>query len=82
MIRVLFFAQLREQVGCSELILDSKDLHTLADVKRALLQQHASWSSLFDNPNLRAAVNQTYAKVDTLISDGDEVAFFPPVTGG
>jgi molybdopterin synthase sulfur carrier subunit len=82
MIRVLFFAQLREDLGCAELMLDSVDVDKVSDVSSFLLLQHPTWSVFLTNPNLRVAVNQAYAKADSPVSSGDEVAFFPPVTGG
>jgi molybdopterin synthase sulfur carrier subunit len=82
MIRVLFFAQLREDLGCSELMLDSVGVDKVSDVFKVLLTQHPSWNVFLNNPNLRVAVNQAYAKADSPVSSGDEVAFFPPVTGG
>ena len=82
MIRVLFFAQLREDLGCSELTLDSVGVDKVSDVSNILLLQHPTWGVFLTKPNLRVAVNQAYAKADSPVSSGDEVAFFPPVTGG
>jgi molybdopterin synthase sulfur carrier subunit len=82
MIRVLFFAQLREDLGCSELTIDSIGVDKVSDVSNILLLQHPTWSTFLNKPNLRVAVNQAYAKADSPVSSGDEVAFFPPVTGG
>ncbi len=73
-ITVKFFASLREQVGVGEVTID-----TPAANARAL------WSQATDmplDPHVRVAINQSYADVDTDVADGDEVAFFPPVTGG
>ncbi len=81
-INILFFAQLREDLNCAELQLDAAGLATLADVKKALQQQQESWTAILQRPNLLAAVNHEYAKAETAVKAGDEVAFFPPVTGG
>lgn len=76
-IRVLYFASLREQVG---------EAVRLIDASSAGLNAAALWSRL--NPamampaNTLIAINQNYASLETPIADGDEVAFFPPVTGG
>lgn len=75
-IKVRYFASLREQLGCSEQHLDGLTGVSIAEVWR------------YANPerplpdNLLSAVNQEYAPVQQLVHDGDEVAFFPQVTGG
>jgi molybdopterin synthase sulfur carrier subunit len=75
-ITVRYFASLREQLGKSEDALDDVNIGTVADV----------WSSVTNGAsvpdNLLCAVNMEYVNMDTAIKDGDEVAFFPPVTGG
>jgi len=73
-ITVKFFARLREQVGKAELNLESAD-----DVMSA-------WNQATDNmpmpDNTLCAINMEYTSPDAALNDGDEVAFFPPVTGG
>lgn len=75
-IRVRFFAALRERLGVSELEVSLPDGATVAQV----------WSSATGSEtvpdNVLAARNMEYVDVSTRIADGDEVAFFPPVTGG
>ncbi|PUA29766.1 MAG: molybdopterin synthase sulfur carrier subunit [Cellvibrio sp. 79] len=82
MIRVVFLAQLREQLGAAELDVPVGQIKTLADLKTYLLLQNSSWSGALSNPKLLSAVNHAYVKGDHVLADGDEVAFFPPVTGG
>jgi len=73
-IQVKFFASLREQVGISDTTIESAS--TAAEVWDSVTQQA-------DRPdNLLVAINLNYAKLDSVVNDGDEVAFFPPVTGG
>ena len=82
-VTVLFFGGLREQVGQSSITLSlPKHVVTLADLRDQLIAQGGQWQSLQRSKNLRAAVNQTMATFDSVVSDDDEVAFFPPVTGG
>jgi molybdopterin synthase sulfur carrier subunit len=52
---------------------------TVGELRAALGTRHAA---LLTAKNLRAAVNQKMCGLDAPIADGDEVAFFPPVTGG
>lgn len=74
-IMVKFFASIRERAGRSETTLKSNEIRSVADV-------WARTSGFAAPPNLLVAVNQEYARMDQSVKDGDEVAFFPPVTGG
>ena len=81
MINVLFFAQVRELVACDHLALES----AFADVeslRQHLEHQGSRWALALEKGKLLAAVNQTLVPLDHPLVDGDEVAFFPPVTGG
>ena len=81
MIKVLFFAQVRELVGCDELSLPCD--YASADALRAALSERGDkWALALEAGKLLVAVNQTLVPLDTPLKDGDEVAFFPPVTGG
>jgi len=82
MIRVLFFAQLREQLGCEQLALAMPESSNISQLRALLVEQHPQWSRFLGSDKLLFAVNQTMAKATQVINDGDEVAFFPPVTGG
>lgn len=82
-IRVLFFASLRERVGVAaeELILP-EGVDTVGKLRAHIAARAGDWDALAAGNSLRAAVNQRMAHPDTTVSEGDEVAFFPPVTGG
>ena len=82
MIRVLFFAQLREQLGCEQLALALPEPTSISQLRQLLVTQHPQWNAFLSSDKLLFAVNQTMAKATYLINDGDEIAFFPPVTGG
>lgn len=74
-IEVRFFASLREHMGRPGDSVDAARVTTVSDV----------WSVVAGEPlppNTLVAVNTEYAEPDRAVSDGDEVAFFPPVTGG
>lgn len=82
MVRVLFFAQLREQLQCEGLQMEySPSLH-IALLREQLVIQHPHWAKFLNNETLLFSVNQTLVKASHPVHDGDEVAFFPPVTGG
>lgn len=81
MIEVHFFANIREKLGCSVMNMEYNGQQTVGDVKQHLIQQGVPWNILGEQEVL-AAVNQTMSSARTEIHDGDEVAFFPPVTGG
>lgn len=82
MIKVLFFAGLRDQLGISELQLDSKKNPDVVCLLNNLQQRGGCWVSALADSRLMVAVNQTMATGNRALQDGDEVAFFPPVTGG
>ena len=81
---ILYFAWLRERVGVSEEMISPPDsVATVADLViwlRGLDQRHAA--AFKDHKSIRCAVNQEFADPATKVSPGDEIAFFPPVTGG
>ena len=80
LITVKYFASLRERVGKSQETLELSDATTVADVWAKAVPD--SMQSTTDDESILAAVNHDYVERDHALSDGDEVAFFPPVTGG
>ena len=84
MITVLYFARLRETLGMgSEKIALPTGVQNLAGLRALLIARGGPWEQeLAPNRPVRAAINQAMAAADTRVADGDEVAFFPPVTGG
>jgi len=75
-ITVKFFASLREQTGKSDATINSSETLTV-------MQAWQQASELDDMPeNTLCAINMEYVNTDATLSDGDELAFFPPVTGG
>ena len=82
MIRILFFAQLRELLHCAELEWPLNESISVDELRNALIQKNPHWASHISNQKILCAVNQSIAKAEHLIQNGDEVAFFPPVTGG
>lgn len=82
MIKVLFFAQFRERLGCSEMKYDIDKSVSVSWLRNQLAMQGSTWQECLSEGNVLMAVNQTLATEHTMINNGDEVAFFPPVTGG
>lgn len=84
MITVLYFAWVREQVGRGEEEISLADtIRTVADVvARLSALSSAHKLALADTTRLRFAVNQEHVGLDAPVADGDELAIFPPVTGG
>lgn len=81
MIKILFFAKLRETLGCDSVELACEQA-SIAQIKEALISQHPEWQPALTQKNVLAAVNQEMVKDSALVYSKDEVAFFPPVTGG
>lgn len=82
MIRVLYFASLRERLGSAEETLQDFP-GTLAGLRTLLAARGDAWGEVFaDEQRVLAAVNQEMAPADRALKAGDEVGFFPPVTGG
>ena len=83
MLRVLFFASLREQLGVAEQALDVPVPATVGALVTQLRARGETWSEvLATGKRWRVAVNQDMATLETPLKSGDEIAIFPPVTGG
>lgn len=82
-LRVLYFASVREAVGQSaeELVLPA-GVTTTGALRDYIAARGAPWDVLTCTKNLRCAIGQQMQDFDATVKDGDEVAFFPPVTGG
>ncbi|HEU5179695.1 MAG TPA: molybdenum cofactor biosynthesis protein MoaE [Candidatus Polarisedimenticolia bacterium] len=79
-VRVLLFARLRELAGREVVDLDLPEGETLSGCWRRLQQEHPPLQAYRGMP--LAAVNQEYAPANLALRGGEEVAFFPPVSGG
>jgi len=84
MVTVLYFARLREALGTpSEQIALPASVRDLEGLRALLVARGGAWEKeLSPSKPVRVAVNQAMAVGDAPLADGDEVAFFPPVTGG
>ncbi|MDP2830083.1 MAG: molybdopterin converting factor subunit 1 [Sulfuricellaceae bacterium] len=84
MITLLYFARLREAFGVASETLELPDsVKTSKDLTDWLQARGGEWAvELAPGRAFRVAVNQEMAGLETLVRDGDEIAIFPPVTGG
>ena len=80
--RVLFFAQTRELVGVDELTIDEPYFTAAQQLRETLAGRGDKWQLALQDSALLVAVNQCLVPWDTPLSADDEIAFFPPVTGG
>ena len=81
---VLYFAWVRQKVGRGDEVIEhTPALRTVGDLAAMLRARGGGYAEAFgDMTRLRAALNQNHAGMDAVLAAGDEVAFFPPVTGG
>jgi molybdopterin synthase catalytic subunit len=79
-VTVRLFAQLREAAGARDCAYDLPAGSTVADVWQALTAEHHALGTF--TGSVSAAVNADFARLQTPVRDGDEVAFLPPVSGG
>jgi len=83
-VKILYFARLREALGkdAEELVLP-EGVDTIGGLAEFLRRRGEAWATeLGAGKSVRVAVNQDMADPETPISGGEEIAFFPPVTGG
>ncbi len=82
-VNILYFASISEAVGIeNETIELANDGLSLGQLKRDLAARGPEWEKVMYSPTLQCALNQTLSTDTTQICGGDEIAFFPPVTGG
>ena len=82
MIKVLFFASLKEQIGQSEIEIPAQDVNTIDEIKLWLKNYNSNWEKWILNRKLLCSRNLTMVNSSSDAVAGDEIAFFPPVTGG
>lgn len=82
--KLLYFAWVRERIGRSEeIVTPTAPVATVAELADWLATRGPGYAAAFENrARLRVAVNQDQADFETRIADTDEIAFFPPMTGG
>ncbi len=83
-VKLLYFAWVRERVGKGEEIVDPPaGVTTVADLMTWLAGRGEEYAFAFENPKfIRAAIDRTHVKASAPVAGAQEVAFFPPMTGG
>ncbi len=79
--KIIFFAQIRELVEIDSIILDANQVSIL-ELLEQLSKRGDRWALAFKERVILCAVNQVLVDSNYIIQAGDEIAFFPPVTGG
>lgn len=79
---IRFFARLREELGVEAMTVTAESGLTAAKLLQTLAAKGGHWAQLDGAQPVMIAVNQAMAKPEVALRPGDEVAFFPPVTGG
>ncbi len=82
MIKVVFFAHVRELVGVDSIDIPNGEYSTADDLRVALSQRSDKWALAMNSDKLLVAINQVLSPLDSKLPNDAEVAFFPPVTGG
>ncbi len=81
LVKVLFFARLKEQLGEASTQVELTDGENSQHLKQTLIERGDKWQALADS-SILMAVNQQHVSEAVALHHGDEIAFFPPVTGG
>ena len=81
MLRVLFFAQTRELIGLDAIEVN-ENFATAEELRQHLAAKGDKWVLALQSDKLLVAINQTLMPLESAVKNGDEIAFFPPVTGG
>jgi molybdopterin synthase sulfur carrier subunit len=83
-LKLLYFAWVRQKIGRGDEDMKlPQGVTTIAELMAALRARGGGYQDAFGEPSrLRAARNQEHVPFDARLSDNDEIAFFPPVTGG
>ncbi len=82
MVKVCFFANLRERFQCSELFIENFSGSKIQDLIAHIVELNPGWADLLLSRNILISHNLVMADLEVQLQSGDEVAFFPPVTGG
>ena len=83
MVQLRFFASLREALGVGEERMElPADVRTVKELRQILQQRSTTWQQALSNTQISTALNHELVRGDANVTDGDEIAWYPPVTGG
>lgn len=82
MIKVKFFGQLRELVDCQQTFVELPEKKQVSDLLQLLSESTEKFATHLNSDHILVAVNHSLSSMEQQLNHGDEVAFFPPVTGG
>ena len=81
--KILYFANIRETIGIVEEHIDIDEIYTVKEIIKILKKKDDKYKEAFSNiKNIKCSINFNYVKLDAKVKNTDELAFFPPVTGG
>jgi len=83
MVQLRFFASLREALGVGEERMElPADVRTVKELRQILQQRSTTWQQALSSTQISTALNHELVRGDANVTDGDEIAWYPPVTGG
>lgn len=81
--KILYFANIKQEIGLSEEDIMIENKISIFELIELLKKKESKYKNAFSNvENIKCSVNCIFSSFDTMIENRDEVAFFPPVTGG
>ena len=81
--KILYFANIRQTIGIIEEHIDINETYTVEEIIKILVNKNEKYKKAFSNlDNIKCSINLNYVKLNTKVKNTDELAFFPPVTGG
>ena len=80
--KIIYFAWIKDITNCHEELVDSNEIKNLDNLKNYIISKYPDLKKHLDHEILRFAVNQEYVVVNIDFKKDDEIAIFPPVSGG
>ena len=81
--KILYFANIRQTIGIIEEQIDIDKTYTVEEIIKILVKKNKKYKKAFSNiDNIKCSINLNFVKLNAKVKNTDEIAFFPPVTGG